>query len=369
MKIPKVILAALMLGACSSTPPQPDERPLLRETTLTRYDGSAISVEELASLRASAVSTAETLSRIDRLLLEPWAEQRSARVFLEQLRREFPADTRLAQTLWETAEPQPHGNGRDRFREFGLYANQYLTNGFGPRVRPASLEEYVEAVMRLHSDHDSRSQLLAAWRRFAPVVRERRGGYIASRWEFELDFPGQVSVAVSDSLIGPFDRCAVQCDDVSFIAPPVDFEGYTASGLLIDLLAPGPTCPLAKTVDELHALAVGDTSVLSFSVADGKIEDSGSVDIAFLIAALRGLRAGAAALGPLPQSTRSFTVVLSYLIDEAEARACISFARRTGKWQLQQLEYEPAAARLLGGDARLDLLPSIRALTGRRGPG
>lgn len=357
------MLIGVMLTACSSTSePPPDDMPVLHETTLERFDGTPISIEELDSLRPSALATAETIARIDRLLLEPWAEQRDSRIFLENLRAAHPSDTRLGQTLWETTEPAARGNGRDMFREFGFFANQFTASGFGPRTRPSTLEGYIKKVLDGHTDADAQAMLLAAWRRFAPLVQTREAGYLSSSWQLELDYVAPVSVTLNDSLLGPFDRTAVDGKQASFFGPTDGYEGYTASVMLLDLLTPGPASPVRRTVEELQQLATGDRSRLSVGVSEGVTEQIDDTDVEFLGAAAAGLLNGCAKVESLPQSVRTLDVVFSYLIDHAEARANLRFVRTGGKWELQLFEYEPAAANMVGNGARLDLMPTIRAL-------
>ena len=366
MKKSAFILLGVIVAACASAPEPPEDQPVLRETTLARFDGTAISMEELQSLRPSAVATAETIARIDRMLKEPWAEQRGAHIFVENLRSQHPSDTRLAQTLWETTEPAARGNGRDLFREYGFFANQFTASGFGPRIRPGSLEAYVRDVLEDHSDADSRGMLNAAWRKFAPLVIERNNGYLASSWELELDHISPVHVGLSDSLLGPFERTVVQGDTLpSFFGPTDSYEGYTASMILLDLLAPGPESPVAMAIRELHQLAVGQREGVNFAVEHGPVERLDEVDLDFFSAALAGLQVGDANIESLPQSAIKVNVVFSYLVDQAEARASLSFSRISGDWKLTLFEYEPAAASLVGGNARLDLMPTIRALLSR----
>ena len=364
MKKACLILLGVMLSACSNTgATQPDDTPVLQETTLTRYDGTAISVEELASLHPSAIANAETIARIDRMLNEPWAEHRDAVVFIENLRAKYPSDTRLSQTLWETTEPAERGNGRDVFHEYGFYANQFLANGFGPRVRPGSLEDYVSAVLETHTDQDSRGMLLAAWRRFAPLVVQREPGYLAAQWQLELDYVQPVRIGLCDSLLGPFDRAFVLGDSQpSFFGPTESYEGYTTSVMLLDLLTPGPVSPVRGAIKELQQLVDGARSSLTFVVGDGPDGQIDDVDVEFLSAALAGLQQGIAGVESLPQGVKTLGVVFSYLVDGAEARSSLTFTRIAGDWQLSLFEYEPAAASLFGNNARLDLMPTIRAL-------
>ncbi|MBZ0137482.1 MAG: hypothetical protein K8I27_14035 [Planctomycetes bacterium] len=367
MKRAGLLLLGVVIGACSTSPDtSPDDLPVLNETTLTRQDGTRISIEELRSLRPSAIATADTIARIDRMLLEPWAETRDATILIEHLRSRHPSDTRLAETLWETLEPPARGKGRDLFREYGVFANQLLANGFGPRARPASLPGYVEGVLANHTDADSKSLLQAAWRRFAPLVRERKAGYLASYWQLELDYVSSVNVALCDSLLGPFERALVLGgDEHSFFGPIDSYEGYTGSAVLLDLLTPGPQSPVEMCVEQLLDLAGGARSSVGFGVTDGAVERAEDVDLEFFVAALSRLKDGWAEIDSLPRSVRTIGVVFSYLVDGAEARASLSFNRIPQGWELRMFEYEPAAANFVGGNARLDLMPTIRTLLER----
>jgi len=356
-------LATLAGCATSSQQPQP-EGPLLRETTLTRFDGTAISLEELQSIRASAVAAADTVARLERSLLEPGAEQRSGAEVMRELMARHPAECRLARTLWESAEPKGPGNGRQDFREFGWYSNQLDPLAFGPRIRPETLEDYAELLLRGHDN-----QLLAAWRRFAPATSTRTQGYLAASWRFELDYVQPLAVTLSESLLGPHLRCGVDdADGASFMGPPESYDGYSAPALLLDLLIPGPASPVVPAIEALARLAEGEAAALPFRVTDGRIETADELDQRFLRAALNGLRQGHAELESLPAGVQRVTVVFSYLVEQGEARASMSFKRSGASWELELFDYQPAAANLLGGDARLDLLPAIRGLVknGRR---
>lgn len=358
-----ICLATLTACATSSQQPEP-EGPLLRETTLTRFDGTAISLEELQSIRASAVAAADTVARLERSLLEPGAEQRTGAELMRELMARHPAESRLARTLWESAEPKGPGNSRQDFREFGWYSNQLDPLAFGPRVRPESLEDFAELLLRSHDD-----PLLAAWRRFAPATTTRTEGNLATSWRLELDYVQPIEVTLSESLLGPHLRCGVvNAGGASFYGPPESYDGYSAPALLLDLLIPGPSSPVAPAIEALAQLADGETSALPFRLADGRMEPADELDQRFLRAALNGLRQGHAELEYLPAGVLRVAVVFSYLVEQGEARASLSFKRAGASWELELFDYQPAAANLLGGDARLDLLPAFRGLVnnGRR---
>lgn len=364
-RLTTMLLCLTTLTACASNSQQPEpEGPLLRETTLTRFDGTAISLEELLAIRASAVACADTVARLERSLLEPGAEQRSGDQLMRELTSLYPSECRLARTLWESAEPRGPGNSRQDFREFGWYSNQLDPLAFGPRVRPETLEDYAELLLRGHDN-----QLLAAWRRFAPGTATRMEGYLAASWRFELDYVQPVEVTLSESLIGPHLRCDVgESGGISFHGPPESYDGYSAPALLLDLLIPGPSSPVAPAIEALARLAGGETAALPFRLANGRVEPADELDQRFLRAALNGLRLGHAELESLPAGVQRVAVVFSYLVEQGEARASLSFRRSGAGWELELFDYQPAAASLLGGDARLDLLPAIRGLinNGRR---
>lgn len=360
---------ALPAGCANSTlDPQP-EVSVQRATTLTRFDGEAISLEELESIRASAIAAAETVARIEHGLREPGAEQRTPQQFMEELSALYPADTRLARTLWESAEPKGPGHDRREFREFGYYSNQLAPSVFGPRVRPQSLEDFVELLNRQHDDRTEEARLLAAWRRFSPIVATRRPAYLSASWQLELDYVRAVEVKLAESLLGPHLRCTVgDTGGVSFQGPVDSHEGYTAPMLLLDLLLPGPSSPVGPAIEALSLMSDGSSEPLPFSLSDGRRDATDELDVEFLRAALHGLKEGFAELDALPAGVMRITVTFSYLVDLGEARSSLSFRRTAGGWVLEMFDYEPAAASLLGSDARLDLLPGIRdlALGGRR---
>ncbi|MCA8914449.1 MAG: hypothetical protein KDB90_03485 [Planctomycetes bacterium] len=359
-------LGAAVAGCASTSEPPPPDGPLLRETTLTRHDGTAISLEELESMRYSAIATAETISRIEHGLREPWAEQRTPEKILEELSLAYPSDMRLARTLWETAEPRGFGQDRAAFNEFGFYSNQMVPNGFAPRARPATLEQFVSLVLDAHTDADPTGQLLAAWRRFSPSVDERQSGYLASSWTIELDYAQPVTVTLCESLLGPHQRCGVENPlGVSFPGPQDQLDGYTAPALLLDLVLPGPDSPVVSGIVALSRLADGGAQRLPFTVAEGKRGKSDDLDLRFMQAALHGLLDGNCSLTSLPAAARRVSVTYSYLVELGEARATLSFERAGNSWELKLFEYEPAAATLLDGRARLDLLPGIRDLVQR----
>lgn len=369
----RVMLAAgcvgtmLVLG-CANSPEPVEIGPLLNETTLTRYDGSAISVEELESIRFSAVSTAETIARIEHELHEPWAETRSALEILSEVSSAHPSETRLASRIWESTEPRGQGQDRALFREYGFYRNELMPASFGPGIRPESLEQLVELMLEQHSDATPRHKLLAAWRRLSPRVADRKERYLASHWRFELDYVTPVELAVSESLLGPHYRSEViESSGASFPGPTDSFEGYSASALLLDLLAPGGDSPVRETIEALNLLAGGAPARLPVEVAEGASRNDNDVDPKFLRAVLRGLMDGTCELDALPGATRRLQVTFSYLLEDAEARSTLAFEREGRAWQLTMFDYEPAGANLLSNGARLDLMPIIRAIAGSTG--
>ena len=362
------ILLGLLAGGCAATSgPEPDSREVvLHDTTITRHDGSVISLEELQALRFSAAAAVDTVARIERELREPWAEDRTPGVLIENLTLRHPAESRLARTLWESAEPVGRGLDRSRFREYGFFSNQMSPTLFAPRIRPSSLEAFVEELLKTHDDSTTTLMLLAAWRRFAPMMRERGKGYLASAWQLEMDYVQPVAISLADSLLGPHLRCAVsRAENVSFPGPTETFDGYSTSALLIDLLRPGPESPAEDAVKTLARVAAGESLPLSFTISAGQASASDELDSAFLKAALRGLADGLGTPEALPAATSRFTVTFSYLVELAEARSTLGFVRTSAGWELELFEYHPAAASMIGGTATLDLLPAVRDLVRR----
>lgn len=357
----------LTFTACASTTTeQVEPEPLLTETTLTRFDGTAISMEELESIRYSSIATALTIARLEHELREPWAETRTPEEILRAVKNAEQSDARLATTLWETAEPKPSGSNRAPFQEFGFYSNQMMPLDFSPRAKPETLELFIKKLLSEHNDASPQGKLLAAWRHFAPAIDTRGEAYLASNWRIELDYIRPITVQMVESLMGPHLRSTVvSADGVSFPGPVDTFEGYSASGLLLDLLTPGGSSPVDEAIEAMTALSDGRAANLPFVVSAGRHESVDELDMRFLQAALRGLQDGAAGIEALPAATTQLTVTFSYLIDLGEARSTLSFRRVRGKWELELFDYEPAAASLVGGNARLDLMPSVRELVSR----
>ena len=205
--------AGLLLGACAGPAlPPPDDDPVLHETTIERYEGTAISLEELESIRYSAIATANTVARIERELHEPWAETRSPDEILRVVNDRSPSDMRLAMTLWETAEPKGAGHDRELFHEFGFYSNQLMPMDFSPRAKPETLALLTRRMLEKHDDTTPRGKLLAAWRHFAPLVVDRGDDYLASNWVIELDYIQPVTIEQTESLLGPHMRCDIVSD-------------------------------------------------------------------------------------------------------------------------------------------------------------
>jgi hypothetical protein len=361
------ILIGLAAASCANTAGGDDPRtPVLRDTTIIRHDGSAVTLEELESIRFSAIATADTVARIERELREPWTEDRTPGVIIENLTLRHPSETRLARTLWESAEPVGHGHDRARFREYGFFSNQMSPTLFAARVRPATLEAFVEELLKTHDDSKPTLMLLAAWRRFAPMMGARPQNYLASSWQVELDYFRPVTVSLADSLLGPHLRCGVRdAENLSFQGPTDSVDGYTTSVMLLDLLMPGPQSGVSAAISTLSRVAEGDSMPLPFSVAEGQTRTADDLDMQFLQAALRGLAGGACDPEALPASTARFSVTFSYLVDLGEARSTLTFRRAPRGWELEVFEYEPAAASLVGGNATLDLLPVVRDLAQR----
>lgn len=362
----RVLLVAGCLGwviapGCAGTPDAHDQS-VFNETTLTRFEGSAIAREELEAVRPSAIATAITIERIEKALREPWAEQREPYIFLEHLSNEYPSDTGIAMNLWESGEPPGRGQGRAIFRELGFYRNNFMPASFGAGVRPPTLEAMVATMMREHSDVTPELSLLAAWRRFSPNLSGRRENYLSSHWEFRLDYVSPVRIAVNESLLGPHVRSEViDTGGVSFPGQTETVEGYTAPAVLIDLLMPVGESPVRPAVEALYACAHGAPTDLPCGVSRGPSHSNGELDGSFLRTALKGLMRGTADLEAVPGAADKLTVTFSYLLDDAEARSTLCFVRDGRRWTLTRFDYEPAAASMINGSVTLDLMPILRA--------
>lgn len=347
MRVLTVICACLLVAGCASGPdPEPDQ-PLLRETTFERYDGTPISIEEIRANRSRAQTTARVIALAERSLREPQFENRDARQVFQDLRIKLGAEAVVADDAWIAAEPRVPGARRKIFNEFGVYSSALLPFVPGPRITPRELVDYLEVVQRAHAEFTPESTLLAAWRRFAPLSEQRGTNYLSSAWTIELDYPGAPVLLLRDSLLGPFSRCGLQGTGTAFLGPEDTMDGYTAPRALLELLMPGPVCPIPGLIDDWLARC-------------GTASDE---DGQFLRAALRGLRDGHSSLEYLPAATSAIQVTYSYLVDRAEARITARLERTTGGWTLQVLEYEPAAASMTGNSgARLDLLGTLKKL-------
>lgn len=339
------ILMLLVLASCATGPAPDPEREALRDSTLERFDGTPITVEELKAGRSTAITTARMIALAERSMHEPQFEARDARAILEDLRRAQGHDAAIAMDAWQCAEPRAPGARRHLFAEHGVYASALLPFVPGPRMHPREFVDYLAEVRNVHLQFTPDTTILAAWQRFAPLVTDRRDQYIASCWAFELDYPGMRHLLLRDSLLGPFARCAMYASDVSFLGPEDVMDGYTGPRALLELLQPGPTCPLPGLVDDWLARCGNPTD------EDGK----------FLKAALTGMRDGLCSLEQLPAGTVTLQVTYSFLIGAAEARATVRLSRSGNAWVPVVIEYEPAAASITGnGGARLDLLDLLK---------
>lgn len=347
MRFLPAICATLLVAGCATNPdPEPDQ-PQLRETTFERYDGTPISIEEIHANRSRAQTTARVIALAERSLREPQFETRDARQVLEDLRISLGAEAIVADDAWIAAEPRVPGARRNMFGEFGVYSSALLPFVPGPRISPRELVDYLEVVQRTHAEFTPESTLLAAWQRFAPLTEQRGANYLSSAWTFELDHPGAPVLLLRDSLLGPFSRCRLQGSGTAFMGPEDTMDGYTAPRALLELLMPGPVCPISALIDDWIARCGTATD------EDGR----------FLRAALKGLREGHSSLEYLPAATSAIQVTFSYLVDRAEARITARLERTTGGWALSVLEYEPAAASMTGNSgARLDLLSTLKSL-------
>lgn len=335
----------LVLAGCATGPAVDPEREALRDSTLERFDGTPITLEELKAGRATAIATARMIALAERSIREPQFETRDARAIVQDLRLAHSHEAAMAIDAWLSAEPKAPGARRHLFSEHGVYASALLPIVPGPSAHPRELVDYIEEVQRVHAQHTPDTTVLAAWQRFAPLVTDRRENYLASAWAFELDYPGMRQLLLRDSLVGPFSRCAMYASGISFLGPEDVMDGYMAPRALLDLLQPGPACPLPGLVDDWLA----------------RCENSRDEDGQFLKAALKGMRDGLCSLEHLPAGTVAVQVTFSFLIGTAEARATIRLALGGKGWTPIVIEYEPAAASITGnGGARLDLLDLLK---------
>lgn len=345
---------SLVLVSCASVdeiPPDSDG------TTLRRFDGEPLRKRDIMARRPNAILLARALAYLERGLQEPWAENRRAAVIIENAGKQAPSEVRSATNLWRLAEPVPPGLRRGSFCEYGFYTDAAPNHLFIATIRPETLEEEVEAMLREHSDKDDRSLLLAAWRRFSPQVSMRRSNYLACNWRFEL---GSARVSIAESLLGPHRRSQVlESGHENFSGANVSVDGYALPEGLAMQVMPGESSPVAATID---ALAKTGRTPASIEIEGGFVHlGLSDGDREFLAAALKGLGEGGCEIEYLPRGCTRFEATLDYLVGNAEARATLAFARTPDGWRLERFVYEPAAASVIGRDgAALDMIEMLR---------
>lgn len=357
------LLPLLVLAGCAQSA-RIDLEPAPTETAILRYDGTAVTLEDLRANRPSALCVANTVARLEKELHEPWQETRDARALVQALLSSHPADTRNAESFWSNAEPPAAGNRRALFQEFGLYAVPLSPYAMSRRTTPATLDDFVTLLLESHHDRDDEALLRSAWRRFSPLTVSRADNYMAGCWNFELDQPGDLQVAVSESLMGPHLRSHVPWPGVgSYRGPLAMHDGYECSEALIALLAPMRNSPVHQTIESLYAFVHGQMQLPPGMLAPGLREVPDGQDREFLRAVLSGLRRGCAEISWLPAGTRRFSVCFSYLVDVGEARATLGLSLERGQWLLDKFSYQPAGASITGNaGASMDILPLLRGL-------
>lgn len=348
------LITSLALASCVTLEEPP---PDIDGTTLHRYDGEPLRRRDIMARRNSAIALARALACIDRTLLEPWSENRDAAVLLEDAGRLAPEDVREARNMWRLSEPLPRSLRRELFSELGFYADASPSQLFTGGITPKTLEDEVQRVMQEHSKGGDKPLMLAAWRRFAPMVQQRRKNLLACRWEFEL---GSARVAVVESLLGPHRRChLLEVGRENLTGANISLEGYTLPEGIALLVAPGEASPVAATIDALAA--TGRTP--AYVRVEGAIVHVGLSpdDRDFLTAALKGMTEGLCDLEYLPRGCTRLEVTFDYLVGNAEARATLALARTQDGWKLERFVYEPAAAAVVGREgATLDLIEMLR---------
>jgi len=355
-----LMLAATLIGGCRSSQPTPNPFDLT-ETTLRRYDGGVVALEDIALHRGVAEMVADTVYRLEKELREPWQEQRTGEELLRAVRLQFPSETRTAERAWQNAEPTALGRSRAHFTEFGIYPSADSPAGMTPPFSPSTVEALANLMLRGHDDENPEGLLLATWRRFSPATSVRRPRMLAAAWQFDLDYAGEPAVLLSESMFGPHNRSRLgRVPGNPFPPLQESAQGYTGNLIALDLLLPGPPSPVLEAIDTLAAGGI-------VRLAPGPAEVPRADDLEFLGAVMRGLRGGAAELTHIPAGTRRVTALFSYLVDRAEARALLQFDRDGAAWTLTRFEYQPAAASLTGNDgATVDLMPLLRGATTRR---
>jgi hypothetical protein len=333
----------------------------ITETTLARFDGSPLALEDIRMTRSDAEYVADTVYHLEKELLEPWIEHRRGDAILNAVRRNFPTETHIAAHAWSRAEPPQRTGRRAIFTEYGLYATD-APSGMIASISPSTLEAYVNLMLSQHNDDNPQGLMLATWRRFSPATVERRPDMLAAAWQFDLNHDGTPSVILAESMLGPHSRSRLGRPPTDPFPPMRDsVDGYQGNLIALDLLAPGAPSPMLEAIDRLAA--GGHVRLLS-----GPAEMPDADDMHFLRVVLRGLQRGASDVAHVPAGTTRVTAVFSYLMDQAEARALLALDRDDdGGWTLIRFEYQPAAAALTGNEgATVDVMPLLRGAFARR---
>ncbi len=363
IRISAVGICLVALGACAATPSGPEITDAPGETSLRRFNGLPVTLVDLQENRDGALFVARALMLLERELKPQAFETRGADLLLEQVARRHGPEMRVARDMWDAAENSPFGAGREEFHELGFYGGR-TEETFGVRTGINDLRNYAERLLKSHADITPAGQLRAAWRRFSPEVRERRPGYLASAWRFELGGPVRAAVSLSDSLLGPFERSSVESAAESNLTGSLaSHEGYVAPRELLELVMEGTGSPVSAAITALARAMQGHRGELPVTIDEGYISlDLAPQDREFLASALAGLSEGFADVASLPLRCDAFGVTFSYLVGRNEARAALGFARGPRGWVLRRFIYEPAAAWVMRrGGARLDLLALVAA--------
>ncbi|MHC4840978.1 MAG: hypothetical protein ACYTDT_08510 [Planctomycetota bacterium] len=345
-----ITLTLLLLTGCKSEPVIPEDPS---DTSIERVVGGPITIEDLRANGSNAKALSALLVALDRELREPANEHRSAIEIASALERhEFGIRSFNKCERFISSR-------RSAFREFGVFPPQ----GQRPRVPIKSFAEFVEVLVDAHSDATSVGQLNAAWRQLAPEIDSRANSYIASSWNFEIDFPEDITVSLADSVLGPVWRCDASCsDNIHFGSEQTDLGGYITSVLLANMLRLSGDSPIPAFMSALK----GKRSTIRLATTSASAPTPDETE--FLNTVVRNLLSGVSQVSAIPAGTRRLDVEFSYLISTEEARAKIGFRRDGFEWLLDRFEYQPASANLVGDDgATLDILWLLGSLPGFSG--
>ena len=348
----RLIGTAAMLALLAGCKSEPIIEQFDTPTSLPRGAGGPITIEDLLANRADSQAVMELLRELDRELVEPANEQRTAGEILSELQH-FDLGIRS----FNGCELPAAGGRRRIFQEFGIFTPQ----GQRPTIASISFDKYLERVLKSQQDSSTKGQVQAAWRWFAPAIRNQGKNYLASRWEFEMEFPEAIKVSLCNSVLGPYVRTSSQCSNSLFLGPETkDVAGYSAPLWLANLL---PQVWISPIRDLLNALE-GKPHSLGIDVPEYS-EPSG-VESLFLSGLVRGLLHGSCDVEAVPAGVRRLDVEFSYLVNNQEARATLGLRWTINhRWILDRFEYQPASANLLDNEGvRLDVLPLIASLPG-----